>query len=544
MEIINLSLPATNRFASDYLKQSEEILPFFHYRYNQLSDDLKRLAELKNRSFPRAEMARHIEKYMERFPSSPAVHQSIEKLKKDNSVVVIGGQQAGIFTGPLYTVHKIISVIKLAAEKEKELHVPVVPVFWIAGEDHDYQEVNHVYIPVEHRAQKSNYPMKVLQKKMVTDICLDKEVALEWASDLIGSFGETSHTKTLLHFVKEQLEKSVTFVDFFANIIMELFKDSGLLIVDSGDEKLRLLEKEILKRQILHHESITHALLEQQRQIRDKGYPNTIDANDQAVNLFYCDEKRNERILLTFDHENSRFCARNGVISFSKEDLYEIADNEPVKLSNNVVTRPLTQEWLFPTIAFIAGPGEIAYWAELKQVFEHFDIKLPPIVPRLNITLLDSSLETDLAELNLSLKTVLSKGAKEEKEKFIASVKDKEAARLFTSLIEQVESHYRNIEEKTAELDRGLLPLVKKNEKLILKQIDFMETKLEESVKYKHQVILNKYARVELALRPNGQPQERVWNLFYYLNQHGLNLINDLMELSYPFDGNHKIIKI
>src|SRR6476659_9856380 len=143
MEIVNLSLPATNRFASNYLKQSTEIQPFFHYRFDQLSDDLERLAELKHRSFPRKEISRHIEAFMERFPTSPSIKHSIEKLKQDNSVVVIGGQQAGILTGPLYTLHKVISIIKLAEEKEKVLNVPVVPVFWIAGEDHDYQEVNH-----------------------------------------------------------------------------------------------------------------------------------------------------------------------------------------------------------------------------------------------------------------------------------------------------------------------------------------------------------------------------------------------------------------
>ncbi len=143
MEMLNLSLPATNRFASSYLQQSADIQPFFHYRFNNLDEDQRRLAELKNRNFPRVEVANHIENYMKRFPSSAAVKHSIAKLKQNNSVVVIGGQQAGILTGPLYSIHKVISIIKLAEQKEKELDVPVVPVFWIAGEDHDFQEVNH-----------------------------------------------------------------------------------------------------------------------------------------------------------------------------------------------------------------------------------------------------------------------------------------------------------------------------------------------------------------------------------------------------------------
>jgi bacillithiol biosynthesis cysteine-adding enzyme BshC len=544
MEIVNLSLPATNRFASNYLKQTDEIQPFFHYRFDQLSDDLERLAELKHRSFPRKEIAQHIESFMENFPSSPSIKHSIEKLKQENSAVVIGGQQAGILTGPLYTLHKVISIIKLAEEKERLLNVPVVPVFWIAGEDHDYQEVNHVYIPVGKKADKWIFPQKVLQKKMVSDIRLDRDIAEAWIRHLIETFGETEHTNTLLSFVENQLEKSTTFVDFFANIIMYLFKDYGLLIIDSGNADLRQLEKEIFTNQIEHHESITSLLLEQQKQIRDKGFPNTIEANERLANLFYYDQRLNERILLEFDREKDLFVGKNGSIALSKAELVEIAEGDPSKLSNNVVTRPLAQEWLFPTLAFIAGPGEIAYWAELKLVFEHFGLKLPPIVPRLNITLLDRSIETDMAELNLEIQGVLSRGTDEERTQFLHTIKDREVAELFTTIRQELQNHYRKVEQKTAELDRGLLPLVSKNENHLLQQISFMESKLEESVEFKHQIILNKYARIELALRPDGASQERVWNIFYYLNQYGLSFVNDLMELDFAFDGNHKVIKI
>ena len=158
--------------------------------------------------------------------------------------------------------------------------------------------------------------------------------------------------------------------------MMELFKDYGLLIIDSGDHKLRQHEREILLNQIENHNSITSLLLEQQKQIRDKGFPNAIETNDQAANLFYYDQRLNERILLEFDRGKDLFVGRNGSISFSKEELVEMASNDPAKSSDNLVTRPLTKEWLFPTLAFIAGPGEISYWAELKLVFE--PRRLPP----------------------------------------------------------------------------------------------------------------------------------------------------------------------
>ncbi|SMQ70188.1 bacillithiol biosynthesis cysteine-adding enzyme BshC [Bacillus sp. OV166] len=544
MEILNLSLPATNRFASNYLEQSTEIEPFFHYRFNELTDDAKRVSELSNRSFPRIEVAEHIESFMKQFPSSEAVIKSVDKLKTNNSLVVIGGQQAGILTGPLYSIHKVISIIKLAEQKEEQLGVPVVPVFWIAGEDHDFQEVNHVFVPVNRKVDKWTYPERVVNKKMVSDIQLNKESCLAWVNNLIENFGETEHTNTLLEFAKEQISISTTFVDFFANIIMELFKDYGLLIVDSGNREFRLLQKEFLKSQILHHEAITNKLLEQQREIGKNGFPITLDAGEENANLFYYDQKMSERILLEYDRGNDRFVGKNGTLAFTREQLVVLAEESPANLSNNVVTRPLMQEWLFPTVAFIAGPGEISYWAELKLVFEHFDMKMPPIVPRLNITILDRSVETDVAELHLNLAEVLSIGTDKGRHQFLEAIKDKEVESLFSITKDQLVKQYRQIEAKTAELDRGLLPLFKKNEGYLLKEIDFLKKKLDEAVRLKHDNMIKKYARVDLALRPDGFPQERVWNVFYYLNQYGLNFINDLMTGRFEFDGRHKVMKI
>lgn len=544
MEILNLSLPAVNRFASHYLEQSEVVRPFFHYLYNDLNEDNNRLKELKNRKFPRKDLADYIENFMSDLPTSTAVKRSINKLKQEDSVVVIGGQQAGILTGPLYSIHKIISIIKLAEQKEKLLGVPVVPVFWIAGEDHDFQEVNHVFVQSEVNAVKWTYPEKVLQKKMVSKIQLNKDVCLEWVKKLIENFGETEHTNNLIAFAEEQINRSMTFVDFFAKIIMELFKDFGLLVVDSGDSHFRKLQTEFLKKQINQHEAITFSLLEQQKQILDKGFPVTIESNENAANLFYYDTMRNERILLEYNRDTHQFVGKNGRVSFSKEELVEIALNNPEKLSNNVVTRPLMQEWLFPTLAFIAGPGEISYWAELKLVFEHFGIKMPPIVPRLNITILERGIESDMRELNLNLSDVLQNGTEKAIEQFLDTIKDKEMDDLFTTTIDQVIKQYRLLETKTFELDRGLIPLLKKNESNVLKELHFLQMKMNESVKRKHDDQLKKYARVNLALRPDGYPQERIWNIFYYLNQYGMDFVKDLMLLSFDFDGSHKVVKI
>lgn len=539
--MLNLELPATNRFATGYLAGAPEIQRFFHYQYQNVADYEERVLELEKRTFLREELASCIEKYMDRFPTSKTVLESLQKLRQPNSVVVIGGQQAGILTGPLYSIHKIISIIVFARQKEAELGIPVVPIFWIAGEDHDYQEVNHIYVENEGKVQKVVYPEKVLEKKMVSDIKIDKQLCIDWVEEIVELLGETDHTNGLLSFLKEAVHQSETFVDFFAHIVMELYKDYGLLVIDSGYSGLRFLEKEILLSQIKQAASITNNVKKVQAVLEEAGFSHSIDISNQAANIFYYDDRYKERILLEYQEESKEYIGKNGAVTFTMEELLQIASEFPWKLSNNVVTRPITQEWLFPTLAFIAGPGEIAYWAELKKAFESYSMKMPPIVPRLNITLVDRSVETDFLELGLSLETVLTTGTVKQQEQYLSSIKDQELDQLFKQAKEQLLNSYRLIKER---IDRGLSPLLEKNQENLLKQIEFMEGKVDLALQDKHQVILTKFSRVNNKLRPLGSPQERILNAVYYMNQYGIPFLADLAALSYTFDGKHKVIKI
>ena len=202
------------------------------------------------------------------------------------------------------------------------------------------------------------------------------------------------------------------------------------------------------------------------------------------------------------------------------------------------------QEWLFPVLAFIGGPGEIAYWAELKLVFEHFGIKMPPIVPRLNITLLERSIETDLDELQLDVSDVILRGVDEERKDFVDSIRDRDLEAVFHTAKDAILQQYGHFHKKTVEIDSSLLPMLRKNESIVLGQLDFMRKKLEDAIRQKHQVTLDKFYRASLALRPEGLPQERLWNVLYYLNKYGLDFVSRLTELDYEFDGTHKLVRI
>lgn len=544
MEMINLSLPVANKFVTDYLERKNSTKEFFHYSYLDNGSYEKRLKELEARTFMRNDLADHIEAYMKTYPQSETVRQSIAKLRLENSVVVIGGQQAGVLTGPLYSIHKVISIILLAKQKEEELGIPVVPVFWVAGEDHDYLEINHIYTPGKEKMKKVVFPQRVLDKRMASDIELDKQVCLDWMETIVESYGETDHSNSLLQLLQTAVNESDTIVDFFSYMTMSLFKDYGLLLVDSGDKEIRKLEKEIFLKQINEFQQLADAVSEQQKLVQDSGYSLVIEMAENPVNLFYYDEVEQERVLLQYDVEDKRFIGKDKTVSFTMDELREIASEFPHKLSNNVVTRPITQDLLFPTLAFIGGPGEIAYWAELKKAFEHLGIKMPPVIPRLNITLLERSVEADIEELQLSMKDVLINGTSEKCEQFLQSVSNEKIAQLLNEVKDVIETKYDQLEQEITSEHKGLLPLMEKNEEFLKSQVEFLQNKVDASVKLKHEVIVNKFGRIEQNLKPEGSPQERVWNITYFLNKYGLDFLEAVMELPMDFDGKHKVVKL
>ncbi|WP_100330817.1 bacillithiol biosynthesis cysteine-adding enzyme BshC [Bacillus xiapuensis] len=542
MELEQVSIPAINRFASLYLKQEAPVTDFFHYQLTQEDSYINRVREIEGRTFMRKPLADCIETYMSSLPASTAVQNSLRKLREEQSTVVIGGQQAGLLTGPLYTIHKVISVLILAARKEKELKIPVVPVFWIAGEDHDFLEVNHVYIKNANKIEKLAYPERILEKRMISDIEFDHAQMKLWADKVLKTMEETEHTKDLLALIHEAIDGSQSMTDFFARLLHTLFSQYGLLLIDAAYPPLRKLERPFFKQLIEQAGEITDEVKKAQKMVSDYEFRPVIGLDHAAANIFIYEN--HERILLEYDRSSNRFYGKNQAVEYEKDELLHLLEEHPERFSNNVVTRPLMQEWLFPTLAFIAGPGEIAYWAELKQAFELLGMKMPPIQARLNITIAERHIAADLRDLAISLPQAVRNGVAAEREAFWSSIKDQHFHELIQSAQESLMKQYQAIEERAQNLHKGALPIINKNKEFHLQQFRFLERKTDSMLESKHQATLNKYDRIQQALKPAGSPQERIWNIFYYLNKYGLAFIEDLMKLDYSFTGDHQLIKV
>src|SRR5699024_4099919 len=226
MAVQSIELKNRNKLVRQYVNGELEDL----FAYDPFNDTNKRIAHLQERNFPREELAKYLKAMNETWQAPEATFYEIERLRDERSVVVIGGQQAGLLSGPLYTVHKIISIIKYAREQEELLGIPVIPVFWIAGEDHDYDEINHIFTHAEGKLKKRMIGQVEWEKKSISHIPLDEEMTKEWVKQVFNDLVETEYTRHLASFIFEAVEQSNTFVDFFARIIFGLFKEEGIVL--------------------------------------------------------------------------------------------------------------------------------------------------------------------------------------------------------------------------------------------------------------------------------------------------------------------------
>lgn len=542
MNVVELTLPTINKFSSAYLAQKESILPFFTYNPFSVDTYTKRNDQLKNRSFRRRELVDHLLEFNQRYDADAQTIHSIEKLSDSQSVVVISGQQAGLLTGPIYTISKIISTIKLAQEQELKLGIPVVPIFWIAGEDHDFQEINHVNLPKNNEIEKHVFQMKEAGKKMVSELQYDKEKLHAWFLEIVNSYGESPFTKELKQELSQAIEDSSTFVDIFARLIAKLFKGTGLVLVNASDRALRKLETPYLQQLLMKQSQIRGGMQQAQKELEEQGYTPMLEIDSESMNIFF--HQDGERELLCWDETKQIAYIKDTNRRYTVEHLTKLMEEQPENFSNNVVTRPLMQEFLFPTLAFIGGPGEISYWAELGRCFRSVDLEMPPVVPRISLTLVERHIDRTLLELGEDISDALEHGLEEKRKAWLYKEELESIKATLTSYHEQ----YAKVHDKFRDLGNHTLPhhqkTFEKNWNLIDKQFTYIHRLIERSAYEKHENMMNKYERVELAVLPKGMPQERVWNIYYFVNKYGLDFVERLCELPLEHNGKHKIIKL
>lgn len=526
-----------SQLMEDYINGKANILQYFSYGPSA-ENFSKRFEVLQQHKVDRAKVGSILRKFMEPNGISQKAEAHLADFE-NGAPVVVTGQQAGLLTGPLYTVHKAISVIVLAKQASEQLATKVVPVFWIAGEDHDLAEISHLYRGVDGRLDKLNFPHVEYGKNSASTAKLNKAKVHSYLEEYFRSLPETEFSKEMHETAFAFLDSADSFTDFFAALLNYFFKEEGLLYIDAASRDLRKYEASYFVQMIEKSEEIAEAVIAAEQNLVEEGYSAVIEAEPQAANLFITVE--GERILLQRNGEE--FVGNEGAVSFTMNELLDIAKNSPERLSNNVVTRPLMQELVFPVLAFVGGPGEIAYWAALKGVFNVMDMEMPIVMPRLGMTLVNRQVQSLLQKYQLTFSEVFTElKVAELRQALMESIREKEAEHLIEETQRQLEAKYEDIQKSFSAISGGLTPLVEKNLQFHLKQLQFLKNKLEDEVVLQNSTQFNHFGLIEMELRPDDNFQERVFSPFPYLNVYGLELVQDLLKLDFQYDKTHKII--
>ena len=508
MKVSEISYQETNKFSNlvlDYLKKDEKLKPFINH-FPTLENFEKQITEKKTHSIDRVVLVDVLSKQNISLYLSEKSKLNIESLKENSTFTVTTGHQLCLFTGPLYFIYKIISTINLAEQlEEKYPNNNFVPVFWMATEDHDFQEINHIHLFGKKIAWDSK------QKGAVGRMNLDGFESL--LTELKSVLGTSENADKLISLFEESYLNHDNLADATRYLVNELFGKYGLVILD-GDEK-RIKEQFIstIKKDVLRNgfeESITKCSEDLATIYKAQAYV-------RPINFFKLSEGERELI--------------KGKIT-EKE-----IENNSVSFSPNVLLRPLYQETILPNIAYIGGGAEIAYWMQLKNAFQQENIPFPILILRNSVLFMDDKQNQKRQALGFTINDLFLEEHQLQK-KFVLNQKDSHIS--LKDEMDAVENIYSSITAKTTDL--GLQNSIKSQQQKQLKSFKQLEEKLLRIAKQKNESSLNQISKIKQQLFPDNRLQERYHNFIPFYLKGGDNFIEILKENLNPLNPNFVIL--
>lgn len=449
------------------------------------------------------------------------VRERISLLKSPQSVAVLTGQQLGLFGGPLYTVYKALTAVKLAVEIEARTGRSIIPVFWLADEDHDFAEVQKTVIPNKSEPLRLSYEDGLSPEENrgpIGRIILGNEIE-SVVSELAEVFPE------LAARLGEIWRPGVRWRDAFAITLRWLTQGTGLVFVSGDDARLKQLVIPLFSREITSWRE-THAVLTNvSEQLESNGYHQQIQPGE--VNLFHFASGRR----LQIDPDGNGFRLRGTDTRFTETELLRLVEEHPEQFSPNVVLRPLMQDRLFPTVVYVAGPGELAYFAQLKPVYEAFGVPMPVIYPRTSFTLISEKLQGLLDTYHLDLHDV--KGDLHVLHRdLVLQHSDSDLLQEFAEARAAVDQIATQLSPVATDLDSSLDKAVGAAHKRMLNAVERLEKKTVRVEKRNHAVVLQRLERLAGELFPDGTVQERSLNPLPFVDSLGVDSLLDLVDLT------------
>jgi len=521
---------ATNYFSSficDYLEEHADLKPLYN-RFPNIDNfaaqiEEKRNSELVSESH-REILAEVLQNQYQDINTSEETAENIELLKQQNTFTITTGHQLNLFTGPLYFLYKIISTINLCEVLSiKYPNQNFVPVYWMATEDHDFEEINYF-----------NYKGNKVQWNRdfggaVGDLSTEglQEVFEEF-SEKLGVGKNAAYLRELFGKVYVSHSNLADATRFLAN---ELFGAYGLVILDANDSGLKQLFVPYIKQELLQQTSFK----EVSETIEKFPSDYKIQVNPREINLFYITKGLRERIIF----ENDVYSVNNTTISWTKEELLKHLYEKPEHFSPNVLLRPLYQEVILPNLCYIGGGGELAYWLELKSMFESFKVAFPMLLLRNSAVVINESQQKKLSKLKLLTSELFLKQTE------LLAYKTKELSDIhidFSSQKKLLKNQFKELYELAEQTDKSFIGAVAAQEKKQLSGLVNLEKRLLRAEKRKLKEVLNSFTNIQDELFPNQSLQERNTNFSELYLEYGTDLIPMLKKGLNPLNDEFVVV--
>lgn len=519
---IRIERLAGSRLLDDYYEQADALAPFFAGSPWD-PDAYRRKAAEVDRRFDAA--AREDAAAAIRATSAEA-RDRLDRIRDGDGLVVTTGQQAGLFTGPLYTVYKTLTAVRLARTLEKVLDRPVAPLFWIASDDHDWAEVNHAHLldrrnrlrRIETEGEPGEPPRSMARRRLGPGV----EAAV---AELARVLPDTEFSRELLETVARAYRPERSVADAFGELIATLFQRFDLLLVDPSHPAVKRRAATVIERELAHAEEHGERLAEQTRRLEDAGYARQAPVLAGATNVFYEDERGRERVLRTADGWRLRRTRR----ILGESELRGRLEEEPERFSPNVFLRPVVEAAVFPTVGYVAGPGELGYYAQIGCLYEAHGIGMPLIFPRAGVTLIEEKIRKVLDKFDLEpddLRPPLHEvAARVLREQLPADVRG--ALATWRARLDEAADGLVDAATSIDPTLRGPIHGVRNAAHIELNEL---ERKIVRRVEAQDDIALRQLEKARVNLYPNSKRQERVLNVLQYLTRYGGARLDDIAE--------------
>jgi bacillithiol biosynthesis cysteine-adding enzyme BshC len=539
---INFSdIPGNHNLFLDYLYEFDNVKDFYKANFrdkDEYSKTFRKVSESHDHS--REQLADALDGQYKDFNPSAKTRKNISALAEKKTLAVVTGQQLGILGGPLYTFYKIITAIKLSMSlSEKYEEYQFVPVFWLEGDDHDFNEVREInLINDSNEIKKIAYDQELLEdenKGSIGNLRLTDSLDA-FFKELESNLRTTEYTPALLEKIKSIYSEGKTFKQSFKELLFWVFDQYGLIIFDPQDIKIKELLKPVFKKEITDFRTHSEKLVNVSAKLEELYHA---QVKVKPINLFYGYEEG--RYLI--EPVETEFRLRRKRKKFTQEELLATIENEPASFSPNVLLRPICQDYVLPTVFYVGGPSEVSYFAQIMPLYDFYKVEPPIIYPRSSATILEKNISSIIEKYEINLNQLLL-DPERLKKKIIDSISHSSIDTIFSETVTNIEKEMDQLKEKLFEYDKTLSDSTSKYSERILKYINELKAKAMEAQSRKFDTTLRQIDKVTNSILPDSVLQEREINFIYFANKYSMEILKHLFDELSINKFEHQIISL